>query len=340
MRSLANSTARIDQVNLLLITISAALAWYFPFRLFLFAYAVLGPLHYLTEIFWLEKQGYFLAERRGKWWLLIAGVLLTGLVLLSQWPAFISLPGMRSWREPLFAGIVFSAFVLALVFTWKMKAWVRVVFALTALFLAYLLAGNKVYALLFGMLLATLIHIALFTWLFMVYGALKGRSRWGLVSVFFYVFVVGWLWAGEMPAVSSDWSAQIDQILTRSGFASLNQTIQGWGMSALANVNLQSEYAHRVQALLAFGYTYHYLNWFSKVDIIRWNQVSRGRVYLTIAVWILAVGLYLFRFQVGLLALFLLSIWHVFLEFPLNLRSIQGIFPAARAWWANLSASK
>jgi hypothetical protein len=29
---------------------------------------------------------------------------------------------------------------------------------------------------------------------------------------------------------------------------------------------------------IAFAYTYHYLNWFSKTDIIRWHVVSQRRI--------------------------------------------------------------
>ena len=335
-----SSPKRIDQLNIALQLLAAVSAWYFPFRLFLLAYAVLGPLHYLTEIFWLEKQDYFMADKRGKWVLLAAGILLTGLVLLSQWPAFINLPGMRAWREPVFAGIIFLAFLAALVFTWTMKPWIRGVVMIGAAMLAFLVSGQAWYALVFGLLLATLIHISGFTWLFMVFGALKARSVWGLGAAVAYLVVVAWLWAGPMPVVPADWSAGVDQILTRSGFAQLNKTMQGWMAFLWTPGNLQSEAGHRVQALLAFGYTYHYLNWFSKVDVIRWNQVRKSRIYLTIGVWVLAVALYAYRFQLGLLALFLLSIWHVFLEFPLNIRSVQGIVPAARAWWTNLSSPR
>ena len=30
------------------------------------------------------------------------------------------------------------------------------------------------------------------------------------------------------------------------------------------------------RALLAFVYTYHYLNWFIKAEVIRWNQMYEG----------------------------------------------------------------
>ncbi len=58
----ANPTAGADRINYLnigLMLISCVVALYIPFELFLFAYAVLGPAHYLTEIAWLHKRGYF-----------------------------------------------------------------------------------------------------------------------------------------------------------------------------------------------------------------------------------------------------------------------------------------
>lgn len=46
----------IDNINLSLVVIVFAIAIIIPFELFLFAYAILGPLHYLSEIAWLEKD--------------------------------------------------------------------------------------------------------------------------------------------------------------------------------------------------------------------------------------------------------------------------------------------
>ena len=31
----------------------------------------------------------------------------------------------------------------------------------------------------------------------------------------------------------------------------------------------------RLDSLLAFVYTYHYLNWFIKAEMIRWNRISQ-----------------------------------------------------------------
>ena len=76
---------------------------------------------------------------------------------------------------------------------------------------------------------------------------------------------------------------------------------------------------------IAFAYLYHYLNWFSKTEIIRWHKVPKVRFILVIALWIVASGFYLYDYSVGLSVLFFLSFTHVLLEFPLNIVSILGI---------------
>src|SRR5205823_1312447 len=67
----------VDQVNNInsgLIVVSCLLAFVLPFHLFLFAYGVLGPLHYLTEISWLHDRNYF---TKGKYdWLVLVALCL------------------------------------------------------------------------------------------------------------------------------------------------------------------------------------------------------------------------------------------------------------------------
>ena len=84
--------------------------------------------------------------------------------------------------------------------------------------------------------------------------------------------------------------------------------------------------ALKMQIFIAFAYTYHYLNWFSKTKIINWHTVAKPRLYTALAIWICSVGLYLYDYKVGLVALFFLSVLHVFLEFPLNHLTLVGIF--------------
>lgn len=66
---------KINNVNSFLVIISFLLALIIPFELFLFAYAVLGPIHYLSEIAWLEKKNFFINNlNRRNFFLIIATI--------------------------------------------------------------------------------------------------------------------------------------------------------------------------------------------------------------------------------------------------------------------------
>jgi hypothetical protein len=75
----------IDRLNIFLIVISLILAYKIPFELFLFSYAFLGPLHYLTEINWLKERNYFIKKKN---WINI--FFLFGLIISI--PLLLSLP--------------------------------------------------------------------------------------------------------------------------------------------------------------------------------------------------------------------------------------------------------
>ena len=76
---------------------------------------------------------------------------------------------------------------------------------------------------------------------------------------------------------------------------------------------------------IAFAYTYHYLNWFSKTSVIRWHEIPRSRYVLVCLLWLASISIYIYDYGLGFRWLFLLSFAHVFLEFPLNHRSFIGI---------------
>jgi hypothetical protein len=86
-----------------------------------------------------------------------------------------------------------------------------------------------------------------------------------------------------------------------------------------------SPLALAVMAFIAFAYTYHYLNWFSKTSIIRWHEIPRARAVTIVLVWLTSVALCLYDYRLGLQWLFFLSFTHVVLEFPLNHLTFVGI---------------
>jgi hypothetical protein len=77
---------------------------------------------------------------------------------------------------------------------------------------------------------------------------------------------------------------------------------------------------------IAFAYTYHYLNWFSKTSIIQWHKVPAANLSIVLLLWAVSVGLYAYNYFIGFTALLFLSFMHVFVEFPLNWQSFVGIF--------------
>src|SRR5213078_3967553 len=74
----------------------------------------------------------------------------------------------------------------------------------------------------------------------------------------------------------------------------------------------------RLVSLLAFVYTYHYLNWFIKAEIIHWNRMSHGRLALVVAANAASTALYFYDYAFGFTVLLALSLAHIVLEFPLN----------------------
>src|SRR5207302_8107584 len=74
----------------------------------------------------------------------------------------------------------------------------------------------------------------------------------------------------------------------------------------------------RLTSLLAFIYTYHYLNWFIKADVIRWADIPRARLALVVAASAASTALYFYDYAFGSKVLLALSLVHIVLEFPLD----------------------
>jgi hypothetical protein len=79
----------------------------------------------------------------------------------------------------------------------------------------------------------------------------------------------------------------------------------------------------RMAGLLAFLYTYHYLNWFIKADVIRWADVPKLRLALIAVGSVGSSALDFYDDALGIAFLLTLSNLHVFLELPLNSISLR-----------------
>ncbi len=336
----------VDIVNFFLIWITLGLALARPFELFLFSYIVLGPLHYLTEINWLDKQHYFLRaqDRRIFVWGMASFVFLLTVSLVIaessnwEWTRAFHDHVLNSTGGPVHYFIRWSwslllvAFVTAAawLFTnrWDLRLGI-IGFCLLSSFFFYAVPAV---AILFGVFLPTIVHVFLFTILFMIYGSLKVRSPWGYANIasMFLVVVVIALWPANV--VANSLSNSVMQLIQDSAFLPVNYDICKWlGLTDNGHVDLYSAIFFKVQAFIAFAYTYHYLNWFSKTSIIKWHQVEKGKFAVSVILWVASIALYAVDFRLGFAAIFALSILHVVLEFPLNIVSIRSIFNAVTA---------
>jgi hypothetical protein len=298
---------RINYLNIGLMLASAALACWLPFEVFLASYAVLGPLHYLTQISWLHDRGFFTTGRSD--WIPLA---LLGLLALEA--------SYGHWLE--WHGAAFVALAFGVVVAFVGNPVVKVAALVTCVALAGPVREWFPARVFFGVFLTTVVHVYLFTGLFILAGSMKSRSRSGYASLVVYVACgVGLLLV--QPATRYEPSAYaVANLEPFSGLVG--------AMGGLLPGHAEHPAVVAIGRFLGFAYTYHYLNWFSKTGVIRWHEVSGVRMAAIGVLWLASVALYAYDYAVGLAALFFLSIVHVFLEFPLDARTAVDVVTAGR----------
>lgn len=334
---------KIEITNFLLIWVTLFFAFQFPFQLFLFSYAILGPLHYLTEINWLDKKNYFLAHQNDKKHYLKA--VIVSLLLLTITFAFFEL-GKWEFTKPLHASILSSnvAAPLNTYTQWSFSA-LFVVFIFAVAFVATPQRINRLliigicaiatlflykftfFAVCFGIFLPTIIHVFLFTILFMWSGAKKSHSTWGYINVVSMFLVIIVISAKENLVLPSNTSQSTFETFIATNFHQVNYAITRLlGHADGSNWNLQLPIVWKVQTFIAFAYTYHYLNWFSKTSVIQWHKIDKKKMYTTLILWAICCFMFYFNYRIGLAAIYVLSMLHIILEFPLNISSIRSLF--------------
>ncbi len=290
---------RINYYNILAMLAASCLAIFIPFELVLLSYAILGPAHYLTEISWLKGRQFFILKKYD--YLIIITVIIVSLLL--------KLPA---------ANLVFYTFGLSFILLIIKGSINRVLAFIVVIIAGYFLLTNNILRTIFGLYVPTLIHVYVFTGAFMLFGALKDKIVSGYLA--FIVFL-------------------ICPVLLCVLFTSYHNTTAAWAISnyrdfgTLNTTTLRSQsidiYTNQASIILtrliAFAYTYHYINWFSKTRIINWHRISITRAVLIGLIWAASVVLYFYNYRLGIKWLLLLSLVHVILEFPLNHRSFIGI---------------
>ena len=308
---------QINYVNIGLMLLSAVLAFILPFELFLFSYAVLGPLHYLTEIGWLHKKNYF---TKGKY----DFVFLSVLCVLVFYFSYVN----PTKNQTIIPNLILYGILLALIFVFIKDNLYRIVLAVLAVIGISVSKMGFDYVIWVGIFLPTIIHVFIFTWAFMFYGVLKNKSFSGYLSIIALVLIAVSFFVIKAPGLQYEVSAYVGK--SYELFYLLNKfLIEFFGLETTLTSERALVYATNagfiVMRFIAFAYTYHYLNWFSKTSVIQWHKVPKKTLYFTLVLWVFSVVLYVIDYNIGLKALYFLSFLHVFLEFPLNITSFQGI---------------
>ncbi|MFM1946783.1 MAG: hypothetical protein RL207_1066 [Bacteroidota bacterium] len=420
---------KINYANIGLMLITAVLAYFFPFETFLLAYAYLGPLHYLTEISWLHDRNYYAKGKYDFVVLLLVGILLSYAAFAKDFGVSVEVYDYFV-KMNLFDKLLVFALFSAILFALVKNLFVKII---AILFLFVFVSGwlspdnsiaNSESTTVFALtsLVPTLIHVYLFTGLFMLFGSLKTRSVSGMWQMVGFV-TVPLLLVFALPvdpkapvsefgrnahyakgdgfyatniSIMDHFNLINDPVYTNSDFVSfvkkkdfkeanaqynfitkenlnglvdslskipnkaylinkqpLNPNFQvdnilqlfakegmldeyqmkpipaklftGFSLEKYASIVYNSTIGIMLMRFIAFAYLYHYLNWFSKTEIIRWHQVPKLRFAAVILLWVVASVFYAYDYSLGLSLLFFLSFSHVLLEFPLNIISIVGI---------------
>lgn len=305
---------QVNYLNIGLMIVSTVAAFIIPFELFLFAYAVLGPLHYLTEISWLHDRGYF---TKTKYDYLFLALLCVALLFVS----YVIKP-----KPDLANGIIYTAFFSALVMILVRNGMMKVISIGIIILSIVLFRDLQTYQVFFAVFLPTIMHVFVFTGAFILMGAIRGKSKSGIASLAVFILCA----LSFFIHIPESAGYQVSQYI-RESYATF-EPVNGWlirvfNLGALRSVDdlYQTQAGLVVMRFVAFAYMYHYLNWFSKTSIIKWNNISRARAIGIASMWVISLSIYAYSYKIGIVALFFLSFLHVFLEFPLDHQTFIGL---------------
>jgi hypothetical protein len=321
------TTRSIDSLNIGLMLLSCLLAFIFPFQLFLFSFVVLGPLHYFTEIPWLHGKKYYTTGKYDYLLLITLCCIIAGIHYTYPNPTSDGGGIVR-----LLASLVFVTFFGALIMATLKTMWQKVIALVLIGASSILFSQLGFFSMIFGNFIPTIIHVYFFTGCFILYGALRHKSMTGILSLVVFALCTVLIFA-VAPDPQADRSLSQYVKLSYQYFAGLNfELMNVLGLqkvtpatNGLFDILFSSNSGIIIMRLIAFSYTYHFLNWFSKTSIIKWHLIPKKSLTIVFLLWIVSLALYAYDFYIGLQVLYFLSLLHVVLEFPLDHRTFIGI---------------
>ncbi|MFT6243967.1 MAG: hypothetical protein ACJA0U_001164 [Salibacteraceae bacterium] len=323
---------QIDNLNIGLIIFSAILAFHYPLEIFIFSFAILGPLHYLTEINWLDKKDYFTMSSKRIW--LWIGIVFSVIIVFPKLYFYMvesnesdlsaAITFINSWSNSL----IFMSMILAVAFVFLKKKMYWIILLVAGAIGAFFLNTNDTYVTVIGLLVPTVIHVYFFTLIFMLCGAKKSKSKIGYLSVVIALLVPILFIGVDIAPGAYQFSIGMQDSYYQNNFHYTPILFAKFiGISDGKTFDMYGTMELRMMMFIAFIYLYHYLNWFSKTTIIQWHKsLTKLRSIAIVSIWILMMGIFYCDFRLGFIAALFFSLLHVILELPLNFMSIKGLF--------------
>ncbi len=286
------SVKQIDQVNFGLVLVSFVVAHIAPVELLVIFYAFVGPAHYLTEMAWLHERRYY---TKARW----DFIFLVALALLI----FVTFDLGLQYIALIVAFFLAVSMALTRNWLWRVASTASLSAAAILLF-AYDTPVTWLFV-----FLPNMIHIVVFTSIFLLLGALRNNSVYGFATL------------AALLVCGATFFAPVDlgTHVTAYGLENV-QLLRGMyeGLFDLFQVDLNDGFSRNLIGFVAFVNTYHYLNWFSKTEVIKWHQVPKPLLAVVCTTYAAAILAYVIDYKLGFKILLLLSFLHVVLEFPLN----------------------
>ena len=292
-----------DTIHLGLMLAALGITYLVPFELLLLSYVVLGPAHYFTEISWLHDRKYFLPHRGIALALTVIAVV-AALIDNASWF------GLAMWS---------TLIVCAMLAATTSAAEGTLLFMIAIALAAIMYSSGSSFAVI-GILIPTLVHVSLFTLVFMTLGAWRTGSKVQALLIVVYLLAIA---AILLVPPTAEVRIASFAIVGHDYFGNVGPALGR--LFGIPGLKLDT----RLTSLLAFVYTYHYLNWFIKADVIRWADIPRARLLLVIGASAASTALYFYDYAFGFTFLLALSLVHILLEFPLNSLALRQLGAAA-----------
>lgn len=327
-------TKETDLINVFLIIFSLFLAFQYPFELFFFSFIVLGPLHYLTEINWLKEKNYFVQNRHTVWLFVLITVIISipffqKIEIIRDFFQSTGYQPILKWVNRQFGYLILFGLLFSIALV-HFSSWFKLMmFFIVAAGLSFVLLNyNKTLFMIATFLITTIIHVYLFTLLFMYFGYTKNKTFYGKLNIILLLVCPLLIMISTSPLSESyQLSPYIVGAVYDSGIGELVYRIaQLLNIHTYGTLDLSTPKAVKIMTFISFAYTYHYLNWFSKTSIIGWSRnLTKQKTYAILLIWIGIIILYKYNFNYGLVLLFFFSTLHVLLEFPLNITTMRAL---------------